>query len=141
MIGSSQRSSGKLRYAIADAQGGRRTVVALVERDGLITDRFTVGHYLAPGPARPGAVRALVAVRRGTLLVVHWRAARGAVRYAVTLQGAHGMRLGRLVGASARTASFDAVRRDQRVLVGVRAVDHKGRIGPLRLLHLRAARR
>jgi hypothetical protein len=53
-----------------------------------------------------------------------------AARYAVTLKGARGTRLGRLVTAPARSVRFAAVRRDERITVQIRATSRKLRTGP-----------
>ena len=131
-LGAASRASGTLRFAPADAKGGKRTVEAVVSRNGLITDIHRIATYTAPGPVKPGAVSRLKVKRSGTNLTVSWRGARGATRYAVLLHGAHGTRLGRLVTARTHRTRFAAVRRDERVTVTVQALSAKLRRGPTR---------
>ena len=50
-LGAAKGTRGTLRFAPADAKGGRRVVTALIERAGIVTDRVRVGSYAAPGPA------------------------------------------------------------------------------------------
>lgn len=130
LLGSTGKAAGTLRFVPADVRGGTRTVTALVEHDGVVTDRVRVGSYVAPGPVAPAAVRGLRTRRAGTTLTVTWRPVTGAARYAITLTGARGTRLGRLVTAPARSVRFAAVRRDERIAVQVRAISRKLRTGP-----------
>ena len=130
VLGTAESNRGTLRFRPADAAGGRRTVVALVQREGLVTDTIRVGTYTAPGPERPGKVRRLRGTRKGNSLVVSWAPARGAARYAVTVKGAKGTRLGHLVPRGTRRVAFGAVRREERVTVRVRALSRKLRPGP-----------
>lgn len=141
VIGSTSKARGKLKYTIADARGGRRRVLALVETDGLQTDRKTIGSYRAPGPVKPGKVRRLRAKRKGKNVIVTWRGARGAQRYSVTVRGRHGTSLGRFVGRKARKVRFGHVRRDERLRIVVYGVSKKLRRGGAARKNLPAARR
>ncbi len=140
ILGIAKSPRGTLRFAPADTRGGRRTVVALIQRRGLVTDRIRIGSYVAPGPVRPGVVRSLRARRVGTSLTVTWGSATGAQRYSVTVRGAHGTRLGRLVPARTRKLRFIAVRRDERVVVQVRALSKKLRLGAARAVTVRGGK-
>ena len=140
IVGSTRKARGTLRFTIADARGGRRRVLAMVQKDGLETGRRTIGSYRAPGPVRPGKVRRLRAQRRGNGVVVRWRPARGAQRYAITVRGRHGTALGRFVGRRARRVRFVRVRRDERLTVTAVGVSKKLRRGPVARKKLRAAR-
>ncbi|MGH2838884.1 MAG: hypothetical protein ACRDJY_11145, partial [Thermoleophilaceae bacterium] len=141
IVGRTTKARGKLKYTIADARGGRRRVLALVETDGLQTDRKTVGSYRAPGPVKPGKVRRLRAKRQGKNVIVSWRGARGAQRYSVTIRGRHGTSLGRFVGRKARKVRFAHVRRDERLRIVVFGVSKKLRRGGAARKNLPAARR
>jgi hypothetical protein len=85
-LGRAGAPRGRIRFRPAPGRRGRRTIVALVERGGVVTQRVTVARYSAPSPPRPGRPRALRAVRRGGALVVRWRGAAGARGYAVTVR-------------------------------------------------------
>jgi hypothetical protein len=142
IIGSVNRARGTLRFKPADARGGRREVVALVEHDGFVTERKRVGFYTAPGPVRPGAVRGLKARRRGTSVTVSWRRLRGASRYVVKLRGRQrGTGTARFVPGRARSVRIPAVRKDDRITISVRAVSPKMRQGAARTVRLRPLRR
>lgn len=130
VLGTAKGTRGSLRFRPADAAGGRRTVEALIRRDGIVTDVVRIGSYMAPGPERPGRVRRLRGIRRGNSLVVRWAPARRAAQYAVTVRGPRGLRLGQLVGRRARSATFASVRADERVRVSVRALSTELRPGP-----------
>lgn len=140
VLGTAKGTSGTLRFAPADTRGGKRTVFALIDRDGLVTDRIKVGTYVAPGPVKPGVVRSLRAKRSGTTLTLRWGPASGAQRYVVTLRGAHGTRLGRLVPGKTRKLRFTAVRRDERVVAQVRGLSKKLRLGAARSITVRGRR-
>jgi hypothetical protein len=139
LLGAAKGTKGTLRFAPADVKGGRRVVTALIRHDGVVTDRVKVGSFVAPGPQKPGKVRRLKARRSGSSVLVSWRPAKGAARYAVTVKGVKGTRLGRLLAAGKRKASFP-VRREEKVTVQVRALSNKLRLGPARKVTLKAKR-
>lgn len=130
VIGAVAKANGTLRYAAADAKGGRRTVYAMVEHNGIATERKRIGTYVAPGPQRPGKVRGLRVRRAGRSVVVSFRPAAGARRHAVTVKGAQGTRLGELVGQGKRKVTFRAVHQEEKVTVAVRGLSAKLRQGP-----------
>jgi hypothetical protein len=138
ILGAARGAQGTFRFTPADAKGGRRTVVALLQREGITTDTIRVGSYVAPGPRRPGKPGGLKARRAGNSLVVSFAPAAGAARYAVTVKGVRGTRLGALV--SKRRVTFGAVRREEKVTVSVRGLSKTLRLGPARKLTLRARR-
>ena len=141
VIGSVAKSRGTLKFRPADATGGRREVVALVEHDGFVTDRRRVGFYTAPGPARPRAVSGLKARRKGTSVTVSWKRVAGASRYVVKLRGRRGTGTARFVPGRARSVRIPAVRKDDRITVEVRAVSSKARQGTQRRVRLKPLRR
>ena len=141
ILGTTTKKKGKLEYTIADARGGPRKVLAMVQKDGLQTDRKTIGSYKAPPPVRPGKVRRLRAKRKGKNVIVSWRGARGAQRYSITIHGRHGTSLGRLAGRKARKVKFAHVRRDERLKVAAFGVSKKLRRGPVARKNVRGAKR
>lgn len=140
-LGAAKGASGTLRFRPADAKGGKRTVVALVQRRGITTDRIRIGTYVAPGPSKPGRARGVKVRRAGRSVVVSFRSAPGAARHAVTLKGARGTRLGELLGKGKRRVRFPAVHRNEKVTVTVRGLSSKLRLGPAVRRGLRAQRR
>ena len=141
IIGSVAKSRGTLRFKPADARGGRREVIALVEQEGFVTERKRVGFYTAPGPVRPRAVSRLRARRRGTSVTVSWKRVPGASRYVVKLRGRRGTGTARFVAGRARSVKIPAVRKDDRITVEVRAVSSKLRLGAARKARLKPVRR
>lgn len=122
VLGAVASARGTLRFKPAAGPGGKRTVVAMVQHQGVTTGTKTIGSYVAPGPAKPGKVRRLTARRSGTVLTVGWKAAKGAARYSVLVRGAKGTRVGRLVGAGTKQLRLPAMRRDEKLTVTVRAL-------------------
>jgi hypothetical protein len=94
----------------------------MVQHDGITTDSKAVGSFVAPGPAKPGAVRRLKAVRRDTVLTISWRPAKAAARYSVLVRGNKGTQVGRLAGAKAKGLRLTGIRRDEKLTVTVRAL-------------------
>jgi hypothetical protein len=75
---------GRVVFRPARGPGGRRRIVALVLKDGMLHDRLTVGSYRASAVRRARPRSASFTIRRGTL-TVRWRAVRGASGYEVTV--------------------------------------------------------
>jgi hypothetical protein len=139
-IGSVANARGTLRFRPAGSRGGRRTVVALIERDGFVTGRKTIGHYVAPGPPKPAAVRGLKARRNGHSLAVSWRGAPGAARYEVRLRGGRGTAVAKLLAGQQHAAKFTGIRGDEKLTVDVRALSSTLTGGPHRSVKVPAAR-
>lgn len=129
-IGQARAASGTLRFSPAPGRSGKRSIVALVERDGMPRLQRTVASYVAPKPARPARVRGLSVRHRSGKLLVRWRAVKGARTYAVRLQLADGRRVLRVVGARTRRVTIPRVGRRERATVRVTARDASGRSGP-----------
>jgi hypothetical protein len=120
------KANGTVRFQPVNARGTRRTLVALVLQDGIVKREQKLGTYTVP--ASRLAAPASVTVRRGEhTLRVSWNGVRGAARYVVRLKGAHGTRLAEYT--KRRSVTFDAIRRDERISVEVRAVAPNGNDG------------
>jgi hypothetical protein len=132
IIGTAKGSRGRLRFKPAGGPGGKRTVVAMIQQGGFVTDTVTVGSFKAPGPAKPGAVGKLKARHVGTVLTVTWRGAAKAARYSVLVRGSKGSRAARLVGSKARKLRLTGMRRDEKFTVSVRALSKDMRVGAVR---------
>ena len=65
-------AAGTVRWTPKTLRGGKRTVTAVVERDGLAVREIALGSFTVPPPPRPGAARKLRAVHRGGALVLTW---------------------------------------------------------------------
>jgi len=123
--------SGKRRFRPADGAGGRRTITALIEQDGLPRRRVTVARFTAPPRARPGRPRgvklggrARIAAARGATIT--WRPAARAVRYGVTVVLEDGRRLFFLRDANDRVVRIPDGRPIEVRVVGLRADNSAG---------------
>jgi hypothetical protein len=123
--------SGRVKFRPADGRGGRRTIVALVEQDGLPRRRITVARFTAPPrrlPAKPGAVKigggAQIARARG--VAITWRPAKRAVRYGVTVKLQDGRRLFFLRDANDRVVRIPDGRIESVRVVGLRSDNTHG---------------
>src|SRR4029078_7010738 len=94
--------------------GGKRTVYAELQHDGLTTKRTKIGTYVAPGPPKPGAVKRLKAKHRSHTLTVSWKGAPRATRYVISVRGNEGTKLAKLAGAKGRSIRFTGIRLDER---------------------------
>jgi hypothetical protein len=139
LLGPATKSRGTLSFAPADARGSKRTVVALIEKDGIVTRELKVGTFTAPAPPRPGTPSRLRVRRKGSRATVTWRPGSGAKRQIVRLRGKH-TTLARYVTGRTRKLVFDAVRRDETVTVEVRGVSARQRLGRAAKVRARAAR-
>ena len=141
LIGRARSARGLLRFAPADARGGRRAVLALVQHGGLVTDTVRIGTYVAPGPLRPARVRGVRLRRRGNSVTASWRGVRGAVRYLVRVRGSHGMRRLRVLSARSRRLRVSRLAPGDRLTVSVAALSRAGREGSAGSAAERAPRR
>jgi hypothetical protein len=132
VLGHVAKARGTLRFRPAAGAGGKRSVIAMVEHDGIVTHQRVVGSYVAPGPAKAGAVGRLRAKHKGTTLSVSWRKAANASRYVVDVRGSKGTHVARMLGAKARGLTLRAMRRDERFKVSVRAFTNTNRAGSTR---------
>jgi hypothetical protein len=139
LLGVATKSKGTLAFTPADARGSRRTVLALIEKDGIVVDEVTIGRFTAPAPARPAAPGRLRAKRKVNQVTVTWRPGRGTSRQIVRLRGKN-TSLARFVSGKTRKVVFTAVRRDEPVTIEVRGVSARQRLGPVRKVRVAKAR-
>lgn len=132
VIGSTTKKRGSLRFKPSRGPGGKRKVVALTTRDGLITDRKQIGSYRAPNPPRPGPVGRLRARRSGSKVTVTFRPKGAVAQSTVHVRGKRGTELARLVKGRKGKVRFSGVRWDPRLKVTVRSYARDGRAGPSR---------
>ena len=83
ILSATRKRRGRLTFEPAAGAGRNRTIYAIVEQNGLPRARSRVARFTAPSNPRPGRVRKLRLRRRGNRLLVSWRPARHAARYAV----------------------------------------------------------
>jgi hypothetical protein len=82
-IGSTDKGRGTLGFRPAPGPGGKRSIVAIVEQNGVPYEKATIARYKAP-PMRPlRRPRHVKVKRRGRKLVVGWSRVKGARGYQV----------------------------------------------------------
>jgi hypothetical protein len=138
VLGTVDQAQGTLHFKPAGGAGGKRRVVALVERDGLITDQVAIGTYQAPPPPRPAKVGGLHAKQHGSALTVTFHPPHGAVRTEVTVDGAQGTHLAALAEGNTHKLTFGNVKWETKFKITARGVGDDGRAGPVSKLKLKA---
>ena len=137
LLGTVDDSRGTFKFKPAPGPGGKRRVIAQVERDGLIMDQVPLGSYTAPGPPKPGKVRGLRAKRRGSSLEVSFKTPAHSDRTEVTLKGSGGIRMAQVALGKQRRVTFDALKWAKRLKVRARGVSEQGVGGPASRLTVR----
>jgi hypothetical protein len=92
-IGPAQGRTGQIRFRLASGPAGPRTVVAVVESDGLVRKEIVVARFSAPKPPKPGRPGGLRVRRAGGDLALRWRRVAGADLYVVGVDVSDGRRL------------------------------------------------
>ncbi|MDA0179059.1 hypothetical protein OJ997_02035 [Solirubrobacter phytolaccae] len=100
-LGVARGASGTLRWKPKVVRGGRRSVVAVGEVEGLASDSFTLGAFTVPKPPKPGVARKLKATHRSGALQLTWTPAKYAARQELRVQLSNG--IGQVFRVSART--------------------------------------
>jgi len=129
-IGTTARSSGRIRFTPSAGAPGPRLVTAEVEQDGLPRTSIAVARFRTSGVARPGSVGRVRARRKGGRAVFTWGRAKRAASYDVAVAVTDGRRV-RLTRTSRRVVVARLFRAD-RVKVVVRARTRAGQLGPAR---------
>jgi hypothetical protein len=126
-LGAAKGKRGNIKFAPAPGPRGKRTIEALVERDGIPRLRKAIATYTAPGPVRAGRVKKLTLKRRGHTVLVAWHTATGAALYAVRIDLPDGRRVLRVTRS--RNVTFHGAPRNGHVTVTVVARNRGGRAG------------
>jgi hypothetical protein len=100
---------GRVSFRPADGPGGKRKIVALVEQNGLPRTKLTAGSYVAPPRPRPGRPRKARIVRRGSRLVVSWRAPVPGFRHAVSVDLSDGRNIVLIARVGAKSVTVPDV--------------------------------
>ncbi len=137
VLGTVDKAQGTLHFKPAGGAGGKRRVVALVERDGLIMDQVPVGTYQAPPPPRPAKVGSLHAKQHGSVLTVTFHPPHGSVRTEVTVKGAQGTHLAAIAEGHTHKLTFSNVKWETKFKITARGVGDDGRAGPVSKLKLK----
>ncbi|MEA2470763.1 MAG: hypothetical protein QOE38_1762 [Thermoleophilaceae bacterium] len=127
-LGVAKGKRGNIKFAPATGPRGKRTIEAVVERNGIPRLRKAITTYVAPGPVRAGRVKKLTLKRHAHNVMVAWHAATGATVYAVRIDLPDGRRVLRVT--KARKVTLHGAPRDGHVTVTVVARNRAGRAGP-----------
>jgi hypothetical protein len=93
-IGAARSRRGTLAFQPAPGPGGRRTITAYVEQDGVPREQRVVARYTAPAPQRPGRPARVIATRDGARgLAIRWSRGARSARTAITVVTTDGRRL------------------------------------------------
>jgi hypothetical protein len=93
VIGTAKGTRGRITFRTADGPGGPRSIVAVVDNDGLVRKQLTVARFRAPKPAAPERPRRVRVRRTGSGLSLVWPRSAGADRYVVGVDVSDGRRL------------------------------------------------
>jgi hypothetical protein len=126
-LGVAKGKRGTIHFSPAAGPRGKRTIMAVVERNGIPRLRKGVATYVAPGPVHAGPVKKLRLTRHGKTVHASWGKATGATVYAARIDlpdGRHVLRVTR-----SRKITFHGAPRDGHVTVSVAARNRAGRPG------------
>jgi hypothetical protein len=84
---------GTIHFRPGDGKAGRRSIIALVEQNGMVRRRLRVARFRAPQPMRPARPRRISLRRKGGRLLIGWPRAVGAERYIVGIRPGDGRRM------------------------------------------------
>ncbi len=126
MIAAAKGTRGTLRFAPADGAAGKRSIVAIVEQNGLPRRELVVASYVAPANRRAGRPGRVRVTRKGSGLKVTWRKAARATSYVATIVLKDGRRQARIVPARTRSVTFARVSNN----VGGKVTVAGRRLGP-----------
>jgi hypothetical protein len=130
LIATTRAASGRARFRPADGAGRRRKIIAFVDQGGRPRASITAGSYTAPPRLRPGRPRHARIRRRGSRLVVSWRAPRRGFRHAVYVRLGDGRRLVRIASARRRSVTVSGVARGNGAVATIAGLSHANGRGP-----------
>ncbi len=137
LITTTSAASGKVRFAPQAGPAGRRTIVAIVQQYGLPRKTLTVASFHAAGPPKPGKVTKLKLTRKGSSIVVTWKAPKSPFRHAVYAVLTNGSKLVLIVPAGASKATFAGIAKTVGATVSVTGLTVAGGKGPTVTARLR----
>jgi hypothetical protein len=130
VIGKATGASGSIPFTPALGAAGRRSIVALIDNDGLPLSRKVVASYVAPGPPHPQRPRR-VQVRTGArAFTVSFTPPAGAVRTLIRIVATDGRRLQQVVSLRTRRLSVPVIGFKDGITVTVAGLGADGHAGP-----------
>ncbi len=127
----------RIDFVPAPGPGGRRSLIALVNRNGIPVSQQTIATFTAPTPPVPTTPRGLRMGRAGTSVSVAWTASRNAAFQTLSVVLGSGRSFGLQPGARCSSVRLNGVAAGVSVsvaLAGVRAGDERtGRFARLAL--------
>ncbi len=132
VLGQASGASGTIPFTPALGAAGRRSIVAMVDNDGLPLSRKVVATYVAPAPPhpqRPGRVQVRSTARA---FAVSFTPPAGAVRTLIRILATDGRRLQEVVSLRTRRLSVPVIGFRDGLKVTVSGIGADGRSGPSR---------
>lgn len=136
-LGAATGAAGALRFTPAEGAAEQRTIVALIEQDGLLREERVVARYRASRAARPARAQRLQVAKRGGVVRASWRTVAGARSYTVAAKLGNGRTVVRQVRVP--RIRIAGAGRGGRAQVTVTAITPSGIAGPA--VTAKAARR
>jgi hypothetical protein len=128
-IKATNAARGRVAFTPADGPAGRRRIVAMVEQNGRPRTTLTAGSYIAPPRRRPGRPRKARIARRGSRLIVSWRARVPGFRHAVSVDVGDGRTLELIARAGAKSVTVPGVPRGygaRAAIMGITKLNARG---------------
>ena len=125
-------------FVPAFGSAGRRTILAVVTRDGVPVQTVAVASFTTPAPAVPKRPSHLQLMRRSGGVELAWARVAGAASYTTSITLSDGRKLGRIVSARCRGVLFRSVPSSVTASVEVAALRPDLVSGPFAALRLRS---
>jgi hypothetical protein len=124
-------------FVPAKGDGGRRQIVAVVQRGGLPVSQTTVASYLAPRQHLPSKPATLQLRRHGSTVTIAWTPSTNAVQYALSARTSDGRSLSYFLNSSCRVVTITQVARGIGVVAKVQGVRYDRMTGQLKVTTLK----
>ena len=121
-------AQGRIRFQPAPGPAGTRSIVAVVQQDGVPREQVAVTTYRAPGPQKPGAPDRVTVRRTAAAAVASWSDAPRATSWRVVATVSDGRRWS--VVLDERRLVLPSVFRSKTVKVTVRGISADQVMGP-----------
>jgi DNA-binding beta-propeller fold protein YncE len=119
----------KVTFTPAHGPGGKRQIVAVVTRAGLVSAMQPVATYQVANPAIPSRPSALTIRRTGTTVVVLWSASRNATTYGFSAQSPGRTTISRFLSAACHGITLTGIPTNESVKVAIAGIRYDGARG------------